>query len=72
MIAKPRELSAIGRNLNQIARILNLEFRESDKITKQAVENLAGYIERHTEKVAALISQSLNRWGLVEIRSIGR
>lgn len=58
-----RELSAIGRNLNQIARVLNIDFRESDKITKQAVEDLAGSIERHTEKVAALISKSLNRWG---------
>ncbi|ENB0120699.1 plasmid mobilization relaxosome protein MobC [Escherichia coli] len=29
-----RQLGAIGRNLNQVARALNIEFRESDKLKR--------------------------------------
>uniref|UniRef100_UPI00388EE249 plasmid mobilization relaxosome protein MobC n=1 Tax=Enterobacter cloacae TaxID=550 RepID=UPI00388EE249 len=34
-----RQLGAIGRNLNQVARALNIEFRESDKLKQEAIEN---------------------------------
>ncbi|MCV0267914.1 MobC family plasmid mobilization relaxosome protein [Pseudomonas aeruginosa] len=30
-----RQLGAIGRNLNQVARALNIEFRESDKLKQE-------------------------------------
>ncbi|HIG1422041.1 MobC family plasmid mobilization relaxosome protein [Klebsiella pneumoniae] len=36
-----RQLGAIGRNLNQVARALNIEFRESDKLKQEAIEKLA-------------------------------
>ncbi|WP_159332485.1 plasmid mobilization relaxosome protein MobC [Klebsiella pneumoniae] len=35
-----RQLGAIGRNLNQVARALNIEFRESDKLKQEAIEKL--------------------------------
>lgn len=58
-----RELAHIGRNLNQVAKALNIEFRESDKIKQEAIEKLAERIEQHKEQVAALISRNKNRWG---------
>ncbi|EPX6815665.1 plasmid mobilization relaxosome protein MobC, partial [Shigella flexneri] len=41
-----RQLGAIGRNLNQVARALNIEFRESDKLKQEAIE------KRHCCKVS--------------------
>lgn len=57
-----RELAAIGRNLNQVARALNIEFRESDRINRKAIESLANQIEMHRDKVAALLDKGMNRW----------
>jgi len=57
-----RELAAIGRNLNQIARVLNTDFRESDRVTRAAIGRLTEQIEEHREKVSALLNRSLNRW----------
>ncbi len=57
-----RELAAIGRNLNQVARALNIEFREGDRIKLQAIEALAERIEQHKGEVAGLLSRNLNRW----------
>ena len=59
-----RQLAALGRNLNQIARVLNIEFRESDKITKEMIELLSGQINQHRSKVHQLINQSHRRWEL--------
>lgn len=58
-----RELAAIGRNLNQVARALNIEFRESDKLKREAIERLAERIEQHKDLVAGLLSRNMNRWG---------
>lgn len=58
-----RELAAIGRNLNQVARALNIEFRESDKLKQEAIEKLAERIEQHKELVAGLLSRNMSRWG---------
>lgn len=58
-----RELAAIGRNLNQVARALNIEFRESDKIKRESIEKLAERIEEHKDQVAGLLSRNMNRWG---------
>lgn len=58
-----RELTAIGRNLNQVARALNIEFRESDKLKRDAIEKLVELIELHKEHVASLLSRNMNRWG---------
>ncbi|MCZ2719968.1 plasmid mobilization relaxosome protein MobC [Erwinia amylovora] len=58
-----RELAAIGRNLNQIARALNVEFRESDRLNREAIEALSSRIEQHKDVVAQLLNRNLNRWG---------
>ncbi|MDT8880300.1 plasmid mobilization relaxosome protein MobC [Halomonas saccharevitans] len=58
-----RELTAIGRNLNQVARALNIEFRESDNLKRDAIEKLVERIELHKEQVASLLSRNMNRWG---------
>lgn len=58
-----RELASIGRNLNQMARALNIEFRESDKLKQEDIEKLAERIEQHKEQVATLLSRNMNRWG---------
>lgn len=57
-----RELAAIGRNLNQVARALNIEFRESDKLKQEAIEKLAERIEQHKDQVAALLTRNMSRW----------
>lgn len=57
-----RELAAIGRNLNQVARALNIEFRESDKLKQEAIEKMAERIDQHKEQVAALLNRNMSRW----------
>ncbi len=57
-----RELMAIGRNLNQIARSLNIDFRDANKVTKELVEELLNQIDSHTDKVAELIQRSVSRY----------
>jgi hypothetical protein len=57
-----RELAAIGRNLNQVARALNIEFRDSDRLKQETVEKLAERIEQHKDQVAALLSRNMRRW----------
>ncbi|SHJ84124.1 plasmid mobilization relaxosome protein MobC [Halomonas caseinilytica] len=57
-----RELRAIGKNLNQVAKVLNIEFRESDKLKREAIEALAERIEQHKDQVATLLSRNMNRW----------
>ncbi|RLV58249.1 plasmid mobilization relaxosome protein MobC [Parashewanella curva] len=59
-----RQLSAIGRNLNQIAKVLNIEFRESDKITKEMIEMLSHRIDKHKDKVYKLLDKNRTRWGV--------
>ncbi|MBM7073486.1 plasmid mobilization relaxosome protein MobC [Shewanella sp. 202IG2-18] len=59
-----RQLAAIGRNLNQIARVLNIEFRESDKITKVMIEGLTEQINLHKHKVYKLLHQNRHRWNI--------
>ncbi|MDN6297531.1 MAG: plasmid mobilization relaxosome protein MobC [Halomonas sp.] len=58
-----RELRAIGKNLNQITKALNIEFRESDKLKREAIEALAERIEQHKDQVAGLLTRNMNRWG---------
>lgn len=56
-----RELSAIGRNLNQIARAINIEFRESDKLRHEYLVMLNQVIEEHKEQVANVINAAMQR-----------
>lgn len=59
------ELNAIGRNLNQMARRMNEEFKAGIPIhppTLEYLQELSTVIDEHTEKAAKLIKASLNRW----------
>lgn len=57
-----RELSALGRNLNQLAKALNIEFRASDRVKREQIEALAREVEAHSDRVAALLDRNMNRW----------
>ncbi|WP_114141180.1 plasmid mobilization relaxosome protein MobC, partial [Escherichia coli] len=57
-----RQLGAIGRNLNQVARALNIEFRESDKLKQEAIEKLAERIDQHLDHVSELFDKTWSRW----------
>ncbi|MBM7072421.1 plasmid mobilization relaxosome protein MobC [Shewanella sp. 202IG2-18] len=59
-----RELAAVGRNLNQIARVLNIDFRHSDKITREMIEILDNKINDHKAMVNNLINKNCRRWEL--------
>lgn len=56
-----RQLAAIGRNLNQIARTLNMDPNASRSVTVERVETLSAEIKRHCALVAELTDASINR-----------
>lgn len=55
-------LLAIGRNLNQIARVLNAAPTEVARVPFEAVEALSREIKSHTVAVGALIQSNVQRW----------
>ena len=57
-----RELAALGRNLNQIARAINIDFRESDKINQAAIKGLASGVDQVKIAVIGLVNRCLQRW----------
>lgn len=59
-----RQLAAIGRNINQLARALNTDARAQTRITRADIKDLSSQIEDHKTKVAELLDQNLNRWGM--------
>lgn len=56
-----RQLAAIGRNLNQIARTLNTEPNASRSVTVERIEALSAEIKAHCALVAELTDASINR-----------
>ncbi|ARS53523.1 plasmid mobilization relaxosome protein MobC [Kushneria konosiri] len=58
-----RELNAIGRNLNQVARALNVESSEEKRIKHEAIAALAKHIDEHCASVSELLNKNMNRWG---------
>ncbi|WP_419587206.1 plasmid mobilization relaxosome protein MobC, partial [Thiolapillus sp.] len=59
-----RELAAIGRNLNQIARAVNIELENIRSIDARIFPELKNIINDHTETVASYVDASANRWGV--------
>lgn len=62
-----RELSAIGRNVNQIAHAVNLDLQQAGELrrSRALVDELAtlkASIAAHTERVTALCAASSARW----------
>ena len=67
LYASNRELAAIGRNVNQIARALNLDLQQSGQLRSSAnvVDELAtlkGRIDAHTQRVLDVFVESTSRW----------
>ncbi len=63
-----RELAAIGKNLNQIARHLNADPERAPSVPVAMIEGLAHTIAAHRGQVDALVDQTLERWTLLEAR----
>ena len=59
-----RQLAAVGRNLNQIARVLNIDYRYSDKFTREMIQVLDAKFEKHKAMVNELINKNCKRWEL--------
>ncbi len=57
-----RYLAAIGRNLNQMTRVLNIDFRQSNKVTREMIEELNSRLENHKAEVSKLIDKNCKRW----------
>ncbi len=63
LIQSNRQLAAIGRNLNQLAKTLNLDPNASYQVTVESIEALTADIKEHRRAVASMVQSNLNRWG---------
>jgi hypothetical protein len=57
-----RELAAIGRNINQIARAINEAFHQTERIRLEKLAELAQAIQENRTAVRALVRASQNAW----------
>lgn len=57
-----KQLLAIGRNLNQIARTLNANPQGGMQLQPELVAELNAHIRDHTRKVSALVTANIERW----------
>lgn len=57
-----RELAAIGRNINQIARALNEAHFRTEQVKLQRLDELRGGITRLRLAVRAVLDMSMNSW----------
>lgn len=57
-----RELSYVGRNLNQVARAVNLDFNAREKVTKELVEEVNAIVKVQQDRIKAVLDQNKNRW----------
>ena len=60
--ANIRELAAVGRNINQIARKLNASFHEKDLVQLDTLADMAKLIERNRAALESFINASQNAW----------
>ena len=59
-----RELNAIGRNINQMARALNESKNNTDKVKLDNLDLLRTYLDRNIDFVRGLVRASQQAWGL--------
>ena len=59
-----RELNAIGRNINQMARALNESKNNTDKVKLDNLDLLRNYLDRNIASVRGLVRASQQAWGL--------
>ena len=62
--ANIRELNAIGRNINQMARALNESKSNTDKVKLDNLDLLRNYLDRNIASVRGLVRASQQAWGL--------
>lgn len=60
--ATNRELSAIGRNLNQVAKSLNGGFHEAERVKLDKLKELKQAIEKNINEIRNLVRASNNSW----------
>ncbi len=58
------ELTAIGRNINQIAKALNRSLDNADMARSTELEQLATVVKGHRDYVRGLIRANLSSWGI--------
>ena len=56
------ELSAIGRNLNQVARVLNADFRETEKLKLELIKIIQSSIKETQQAIYTLARATNQRW----------
>ena len=61
--ASNRELAAIGRNLNQVAKALNESFHQSDRVKIETLNALAASLEQQRQSIRDLVRASQQTWG---------
>jgi hypothetical protein len=60
--ASNRELAAIGRNINQIAKSLNRDFYDTEQVRLAKLEELSLAIAKTRDAIRALVKASQNAW----------
>jgi hypothetical protein len=60
--ASNRELTAIGRNINQIAKVLNESFYRVEQVKMETLTELMRVINTNEAAIRALIRVSQNYW----------
>ena len=59
-----KQLLALGRNLNQIARALNRAPAQQAAVRLALLQDLSARIQTHVDQITALTRASLERWAL--------
>ncbi len=61
-----RQLAAVGRNVNQIAKALNTSLDHSDMAKAVEYGQMKVLLDEHRQKVKALIRANLKSWGVAD------
>jgi hypothetical protein len=59
-----RELSYIGRNLNQVAHALNVDLNEKDRVTAELISSIHKQVEEVRGRAKAVMDENVYRWGI--------
>lgn len=59
-----RELSYVGRNLNQVAHALNMTMNAREKATMELIDGINAKVDEMRDSIKAVLDQNLNRWGV--------
>jgi hypothetical protein len=59
-----QQLLALGRNLNQIAKVLNTSPQNRDAFRVEVITELSRVIRAHTDKVSDVLRGTVERWHL--------